>query len=212
MKRFPKELQHEAGIMTLDETRLQLVLKKSSKIEYVKENLADTGFILEGISEEGEGFKFDSPIINHTDKRFWIRLQTDKIIDDSDLNLLEQKLKPLLDHIAPVFRLANTEGYGGLGCPLPNVLLIKPARVEDQQLLTRIEEFGAEEDVEKSKYLCDYRYFVLRDVSKVNAYQLGNILKEEGLASEVLFENMPFVIPLERGANDPFFVAQGTFR
>ena len=59
MKRFPKELQQEAGVMKLDETRLQLVLKKSSKMEYVKENLADTGFILEGISEEGEGFKFD---------------------------------------------------------------------------------------------------------------------------------------------------------
>ena len=67
---------------------------------------------------------------------------------------LQDAFEGQLDWVGPVYRLANTSGRGGLVCPLPNVLVIRPVvRLQEQaerDFATTLRGYGLEE-VEKNQ-------------------------------------------------------------
>lgn len=216
IENLPNNLRHGSGVlMALDSTRLLLALEKAQTREEVESRLAEIHLVLEDSGEQKE--KQPRPIeeiVNHTNQRFWIRSQTGRPIDQKLLSAIEQTFGSELDWIGPVYRLANAKGRGGLLCPLPNVLIIKPSTRPDPKnekaLSDRLGKYGLKEITKKSKYLAGYRYYIITDIKEHSAYQLKELLleKERELVSEVRFENMPIIVPIAVVPNDPLFPQQ----
>jgi hypothetical protein len=216
LKNFPSELRHGSGVMmTLDPTRLLIAFKEVLPREKIEALLKDVSLVLEDAGET----KQEKPYrlfenVNHTDKRFWVRTPNGKPINEKQLVTVEKTLEAYIDWIGPVYRLGDVSGRGGLLCPLPNVLVIKPVPQlieKDEEALSKIlDELGLKEIPEKSKYLGEYRYFVIGDIKERAAYQLQSILieKEKRLIREVEFENMPMIVPITVVPNDPIFPQQ----
>ncbi len=216
MKTFPRELRHGSGVtMALDSTRLLLAFKEAAAREDVEARVGNFGLALED-AQDFEREKLTRPfdVINQTDRRFWVRARTGQPIDQEGFEALQNGLADSLNWIGPIYHLSNTEGRGGLLCPLPNVLLIRPIRqlTEEQQksLDNRLQKYGLKEVREKSAYLGDYRYYVIPEIKDRNAYQLQYLLlqQEKGLISEAHFESMPMVIPTTVVPNDTLFPQQ----
>lgn len=215
MRYFPRELRHGSGaMMTLDPTRLLLAFKEAMAIEKVTEQLKELRLVLED-AQDTEREKRSRPfdVVNHTDRRFWIRSQTGQAIDQERFEGIQNKLAEALDWVGPVYRLADVSGRGGLLCPLPNVLLLRPApqlsEKHQKELEKMLKSYGGREVREKSTYLGEYRYYALSDTKERNAYRLLEVLlKERALVSEVHFENMPMVVPIALSPDDTFFPQQ----
>ena len=122
MKSFPRELRHGSGaMMMLDPTRLLLAFKEATALNEVEAGLKDFGLALEDaqdIEREKRSHPFD--VINHTDRRFWVRSQMGQPIDQERFDALQNKLADVLDWIGPVYRLGDVSARGGLLCPLNN--------------------------------------------------------------------------------------------
>jgi subtilisin family serine protease len=217
MENFPRELRHGSGAtMTLDPTRLLLAFTEPVSPEEIQSRLDNLGLVLED-AQDTERYKQTHPFefVNHTDRSYWVRSQTGEPIDQERFEALRNRLANGLDWIGPVYQLGTTQGRGGLVCPLPNVLLIRPtpevtAPEGRERLESRLERHGLQEVREKSAYLGDYIYYVIPDVSDRNAYQLQDLLLEEekDLIAEVHLENMPMVVPITAVPNDTFFPQQ----
>ena len=122
-----------------------------------------------------------------------------------------------MDWIGPVYQLINKEKIhldesSLMFCPLPNVVIIKTIGNNDEQQKTLAEitdKYSLREINEKSKYLKPYRYFVITKPDKLNAYLIRDALSQYGQTiSEVLFENMPMIVPTAISPNDPLFSQQ----
>ena len=218
MTRFPAQMTSSTGIpMILDPFRLLLAFQALVARENVEPLLKELGLFLE---EDTEASGISSESVNHTDRRLWVKSRN--VIDEERLQRIDKVLQPVdLDWIGPVYRLANSEGRKALVAPLPNVIIVK---LRDQRGGNKIGESptammmsaaGAQvpdvrEDLERSKYLNGYRYFVIANPREVNAYELKARLLEAGRQTvlDVQFETMPLmrdwcVIP-----NDTLFPQQ----
>jgi subtilisin family serine protease len=215
MENYPFELRHGSGaVMTLDPTRLLLAFKEPTPHEEVEARLREFDLVMENLQDtEREELARPFDFVNHTDHRFWVRSLTDQPIDQQRFDALYNKLADVLDWIGPVYRLGDAKERGGLLCPLPNVLLIKPVpqltEPQQEELKKMLEGQGVLEVGEKSAYLGDYRYYTVSDTKERNAYHLQELLlQEEELISEARFENMPMVVPIAAIPNDTFFPQQ----
>ena len=185
MKSFPRELRHGSGaMMMLDPTRLLLAFKEATALNEVEAGLKDFGLALEDaqdIEREKRSHPFD--VINHTDRRFWVRSQMGQPIDQERFDALQNKLADVVDWFGPVYRLGDVSARGGLLCPLPNVLLIKPVpqlnEKQQKDLEKKLKGYGAREVREKSAYLGDYRYYEVPDAKQRNAYRIQELLRQE---------------------------------
>jgi hypothetical protein len=214
MKSFPHDLKHGSGInMTLDSSRLLLAFKEPQEFEDIKKRLGDIGLELEDVGEKKKtGLHQPTQAINHTDQRFWVRSHTRESIDAERFSAVENLFGEAIDWIGPVYKLPNINGRKGLLCPLPNVLVIKlnpqmvsGTDIEAGDILEELKEVP-----EKSKYLGDYRYYIVEDPKKHTSYELQRILlkKETSLVLEVRFENMPMLVPLAVDPGDPLYPQQ----
>lgn len=216
MRDFPHEMKHGSGVMmTLEPARLLLALKEELPRRDLEARLADAGFVLEDAREERkEGLRPMEEVVNHTETRFWIRSRSGKPVDVELRQALEDAFEGLLDWVGPVYRLANTRGRDGMLCPLPNVLVIRPVdrldKKAERDFAKTLQRYGLEEFSEKSKYLGDYRYYMLSDLSQEDAYHLREVLLEgeSRLVGEAKFENMPMTLDYCISPNDPLFPQQ----
>jgi hypothetical protein len=217
MRDFPPELLHGTGaVIKLDPTRLLLAFKEPTTREKIAAPLDESGLVLEGSQDtEREKPARSFEVINHTDRRFWVRSSAGEAIDPKRLDALEEKFGAALEWAGPVYRMGNVEGRGGLMCPLPNVLLIRPkAQIgggeRDQRLGPWLRESGLQEVPEKSKYLGAFDYYVIPDTRERDAYRVRDQLLEQGKdrIDDVQFETMPLVVPITVVPNDAFFPQQ----
>jgi hypothetical protein len=213
MNEFPRELRHGSGVrLVLDQDCLVVALKKSLERHQLQAYLKQTGFELETTGKASkEGAQSGEELIRHTQTRFWIRSASDQPVDQKQIRNLRKVLKASLDWIGPVYQMEKTQGQEGMVCPIPNVLLIRPTdQTEDQNgqhLINILQEFGLEEVPQKSRYLVAYRYFVIPDLSKNNAYRLRDLLSKDlsHLVSDARFENMSMVTDHCHTPNDEEF-------
>jgi subtilisin family serine protease len=215
LNRFPEVLNErptgrivepEAERIIIDKTRVLIALKESHNIE-IKGILQETEFILEG-SEDGRM----QERINNTNKRYWLRLRIRGSINDENLNRLREVFGENLDWIGPVYVLPNEEERRGSFCPLPNVLLIKFTSAfnsKEEEFNRALLSHNMKEVPEKSKYLGEYRYYVITNIEKENAYQIKEILQNEfDFISEIVYEHMPMILPTSFAPNDTHFADQ----
>jgi subtilisin family serine protease len=213
MSRFPEELVHDSGVsMYLDPTRLLLSFTEPQSLEAVDATLTRVGFMLEDGRDDGPK-DILSEVINHTDRRFWIRRAKGDLISDSELDRLESAARELgeVEFVGPVYRLGQGESRGSMLCCLPNVLLIKPeSPVTAKNLPQRLKKYGMREVTERSRYLLDLRYCVIPEPREHNALQLKDLLlkEEKDVIGDVYLENMPMVVPVTVVPSDTLFPQQ----
>lgn len=223
MTNYPRTLRHGSGVMmTLDPTRLLLAFREPQAREELEQSLRRLGLILEEGEPQQTGSSRMMEIVNHTERRFWVRSINGRPIDEKLHDVVEETFGQTLDWIGPVYQLDNTRGRGGLLCPLPNVVVVKLNRQSIPQtgdvsavMLNRLAAAINQSPVlrevpEKSRYLGDYRYYVINNPKEYSAYQLRNLLLEQGnqIVQEVRFENMPLLSPLAVVPNDTLFAQQ----
>jgi hypothetical protein len=199
MKNFPEELMHGSGrMMILDPTRLLLAFREGIARDEVGTRIDKFGLLLED-AQDSEEDKQSRPVeaVNQTDRHFWVRSLAGRPITEEAVEALQNRLADALDWVAPVYRLGEGEGRGGLLCPLPHVLLIKPSPrtigEKRNKLAQILQQCGLKEVAVTSAYLNDYSYHLLDNVRERNAYQLRDVLlcEQKDLISDVRFENMP---------------------
>jgi subtilisin family serine protease len=214
MDRFPLTLQHGSGAtLMLDRTRLLLAFKEQQTREQIETLLHDTSLMLEDAGEVSPALPSPSPeVVNQTGERYWVRSHNGEPLDERILAAVEHRLQPVLDWIGPVYRFPETEGRGGLLCPLPNVLVIKPAPGAGEEAAGRLAEalsqFGLIERESTSKYLSGgYRYFVIDDLQAHSSYEARDALLSQAreLVAEADFANMPMLLPTGAFPNDPLY-------
>ncbi len=219
MKNFPQQITHSSGAsMYLDTNRLLLAFQKQLTREKIERLAKEHDLILEGDVQDKA---IPGERVNHTNQRFWV--QSDRPIDDDRYQKIEEAaLKLGLDWIGPVYRLSGEEGRKGLFAPLPNVLVVKLREQRPLEggttgihtaMIAAATEGSApqlQEVVEKSRYLNGYRYFVITNPGKVNAYQIRQRLLESNnrIVADVQFETMPLIVPTSVSPNDPLFAQQ----
>jgi subtilisin family serine protease len=215
MNRFPSQLTHSSGTsMALDRSRLLLEFFDSMDRGDAEARLRDTGLVLEDADDDeadlrARPFEF----VNHTDRRYWVRSRSGEPIDQQRFDEAMNRLAGVVHWAAPVYRLAGTEGRGGLVCPLPDVLIIRPSGAADDggvDLESRLREYGLAEVRERSRHLAPYRYFTVTDAAARNSYELRSQLLDERpeLFDELHFEYMPMIVPIAMVPNDPLFPQQ----
>lgn len=203
--------------MRLDASRLLLSFKESVEKGVVEKFARKLKLELE---PDGNAEKRPySDLVNHTDRRYWVRDPEGQTIDDQRYERMKSELfgQFPVEFIGPVYQLANTRGPGGLLCPLPNVLLVKLlTKVTAKSLQTgdiaapaSAKRYGIKENEAKSKYLNGHRYYEILQPEERNAYELAAILTETGKgAYEVKYENMPMLSPFLAVPGDTFFPQQ----
>jgi subtilisin family serine protease len=235
MTRFPRALRHGSGSeISLDPTHVLVAFKRPMQPKDVEALLRQAGLVLEDgaagappapgpIAAPAARGKGQSPLpatpVNHTSQRFWARTRDGQPIDDRRLSDLESILAGKLDWLGPVYRMPAARGPGGLLCPLPNALLIKPAAARNgdaaaasKALASTAAKYGLKEVPEKSKYLAPYRYFetAQHNGHTVTAYDARDRLLagERKLVADARFEHMPMLVPLAVTPTDPLFAQQ----
>lgn len=211
MMRFPRSLVHGSGArMTLDPRRILVAFKEDQDPGAVEALLRRANATLERASEpKGRQGERALVTINHTPRHFWVRLRS-----AAAAAALERLLQGRLEWIGPVYMLERTRGLEGLVCPLPNVLLIRPASPSDpssaEGLGRAMERLGLKEVPEKSRYLNGARYFEVADPSRHSAYEIRESImrREKDLVADVRFENMPLLGDTTLVPNDAFYAQQ----
>jgi len=219
MKNFPQQITHNSGApLVLDRNRLLLAFQRLISREEIERVVRELDLVLEGDvqSETVLGER-----VNHTDQRFWV--QSRRPIDDDRYQIIEESAMQFgLDWIGPVYRLSGEDGRKGLLAPLPNVVVVKlreQRQPEDETpgianaMITAATNGSApvlQEVVEKSRYLNDYRYFIITNPREVNAYQVKQRLLESNnrVVADVQFETMPMIQNWCVVPNDTLFAQQ----
>ncbi len=219
MKNFPQQITHNSGApLVLDPNRLLLAFQSPISREEIERVVRELDLVLEGDvqSETVLGER-----VNHTDQRFWV--QSRRPIDDDRYQIIEESAMQLgLDWIGPVYRLSGEDGRKGLLAPLPNVVVVKlreQRQPEDETpgianaiiaAATNGSAPALQEVMEKSRYLNDYRYFIITNPREVNAYQIRQRLLESNnkVVADVQFETMPLIVPTAVSPNDTLFAQQ----
>ena len=209
VNKFPDELNEPSrNKITIDRTRVLIAVKKSYDLEELQSLLSRTGFVLEGDTQKSNRIGRERPmeLINHTDRRYWIQSSEGKPINEESLNRLKEVFAEQLDWVGPVYENPDQAGLKGLFCPVPNVLVIKFTSTfskDDNELSERLARYNMEEVTEKSKYLDEYHYFIIKNIENENAYQIKDILLNDTRSvSEIIFESMPMLHPTSLIPND----------
>ena len=220
MVMFPKELERSPGVsMILDPTHLLLVFKKPYDRENIKGLLKEYRLVLEtGINidekvNDNQKDRVGKIIINHTNLRFWVSLEDKSSIDYTFINRVKESLENQLDWIGPVYRIGEHKGLENLVCPLPNVLIIRPSKEfikkPQKEVIQQFEKYGLKYIPEKSKFLINYLYFEISDLTTQLSYQTINILRnDKEHVEDVRFENMPMIKPILFAPDDQHFDQQ----
>jgi hypothetical protein len=218
MSNFPDHLTQRPGVtLTLDPTRLLLAFKKSSARDFATAKTRQLGLVLEETQKEVAGTGRQGPrpeIVNHTTSCYWVRSQTGRALASNAVDQVKETFKQDLDWIGPVYRVDNEEGRKAFVCPLPSVLIVKPksngSRQPAEKLVELLDRYGLKEVTEKSKYLGEFRYFVLTEPMEASAYDIQRQLldKERELVAEAHFEYMPMIKPIAIEPNDPLYAQQ----
>ena len=216
MKNFPKQITYwNNELISLDESRLLIAFKEAVPDDKLVSFLKANDLVLEG---DIQGKAVPGERVNNTDRRFWVK--SHRPIDDALNQKIKESAEKLgLDWISPVYRISREEDRKGLLAPIPNVVVAKTSEFEGSETAIRhaiIAEMSEgpspqlQEDVEKSKYLSGYRYFVITNPHEVNAFQIKQrLLKSKSrIADDVQFETMPFIVPTAVSPNDTFFGKQ----
>ena len=209
MKHFPKTIRHGSHAqMLLEPSRLLLVFRQPPNVQELDGALSRIGMAVEAAQPGAPGRMAER--INNTNTRFWVRAANDKAISEASYRDVEAAFPNTLEFISAVYRFSDPPVRGGMVSPLANVILIKeaPRRPEggrDPGIAAIVSEAGLIEATEKSKSLGGYRYFVISDPKKENAYQLRERLARIHQGLEVEFETMPMVRPLTLTPNNPLF-------
>jgi hypothetical protein len=118
MRTYPSTMQHGSGAtMTLDRSRLLLAFVEPVRADDIEGRLRELTLRIEDAADT-EREQHDRPfdIVNHTDRRIWIRESSGAAIDAGRAEALEGTFSDRLQWIGPVYRLAGTQGRGGLLC------------------------------------------------------------------------------------------------
>jgi hypothetical protein len=203
---FPNSLRQGSDPeLILEPARLLLVFKEPTKLEQVEETIHKLHFTLEEPGHEAPKLRGG---VHHTDTRFWVKTESDKPVTEEQFERIEGAFGRRLDSISAVYRIAGLHGLAGLVSPLANVLLVKAPEGEGREL-EGLARHGLKESPEKSKYLGGFRYFVIEDAKKNNAYELRErLLSNELRGAEIQFEIFPAAMPLAAVPNDPLFFMQ----
>ena len=143
---------------------------------------------------------------SHSSRRFWVESRDAQPIDQTGLDELILAAGSELGWIGPVYRLPHTPGRAGLFCPLPHVLVIKPAeRINEEALLSTLEALHLQEMEMRSRYGGGNRYFRLTDGSPAGTvYDLPRRLKQQPtLIQEAWFENVFLLSSVSAGSFTP---------
>jgi hypothetical protein len=216
MKAFPSQMAHSSGAaMTLDPNRLLLAFREPV-------DRADVEAFAKGLDlslEDGDAERaVPGERVNHTDQRFWVR--SGRPIDDERFGKIEEAAGEMgLDWIGPVYRLEGEGGRRALLTPLPNVVVVKMRGQEGDAARSLKRLLGPgngrpapalKEVPEKSKYLNDFRYFVITNPREHDAYEVRRLLlaSNERAVADVQFETMPLLRPTAVSPNDTLFAQQ----
>jgi subtilisin family serine protease len=181
-----------------DATRLLLSFREPPVPSSLEPRLGALGLELEPSAEEF-GDEVQREVVNHTDRRFWIRTSLREPIADDLLDAIEEAFDQQLEWIGAVYQLPNVPGRAGLHCPLPDVLLVE-ASDDDVPL---------QEDPEKSRDLLGYRYYTIDEPRRNTSQSLRTRLLEQrpqASLNSILFEDMPLLIPLSNEPADTFYL------
>ena len=214
MKDFPRIYAHPSGReMQLDETRLLVTFNAEVDKKDVENSLREIGLVIDsGESNENSKGPRES-IVNNSSTRFFVKTRNGKAIDDATTEKLEKLFEKKLLWIGPVYRIPTPQSNYDAVAPTPNVLLLKIspfARSVEASIKKIKSAFSLSEVEAKSKHLNNLRYFEMKDSSKQSAYGLKNQIEKmsEGAIQNVLYENIPYYMPLCVTPNDTLFASQ----
>jgi len=212
---YPPLLTHGSGVtMTHDPSRLLLGLKAVRRARNLEATLAAIGLLPEGTGATRQARPAQgAERINQGPDRVWVQAAEGGAIADAMRASVDEQAESLaLDWVGPVYRMPNVEGRAGLLCPLPHVLVLKPAagvRPTSRAFTSALARFGLTLDAERSKYLGDFVYCRIDDPRTVSAYELrAQLIEAREWVAEARFENLPLLAPHAIVPNDPLWPQQ----
>lgn len=155
--------------------------------------------------------------VAHAASRFWIR--ADSPIVQTQVDQLIKKVENKVRWIGPVYQSPSAQGRKGFFCPLPNVLIVQPAKLaNDVALAKTFKSLGLQEVRRRSKYMGSYRYVALKDQDlekNINTFKLLPVLKRaRKLIQNAWLENLPLLsaasatpLPQPYQPDDQFYVS-----
>jgi len=214
MAQYPTQLEHGSGATLTLEPGLAVVSVQPSlaaDAAGLDALLASAGLIPVAEESTPPTAAGERPMsrINDSNHLRWVRLQSPRALPTAAADIQAQ-LTGQAEWIGAVYRVSGLEGYEGLVCPLPHVLLIRPGQgASGSAFEQRMAGHGLIEDEARSTYTAPFRYFLVREPSQQNSYELRDVLRDEGdLVQDVRFETMPMLVPTTVTPNDPLFSQQ----
>ena len=126
IKRYPIELAQDADtVVRLDRTRLLLGFREPQARDALVPRLLDLDLDLEPSGAATDGGP-QSELVNHTDRRFWVRTSLGSAIDGELHHRIGAAFDEQLEWIGPVYHDPHVPGRASLHCPLPNALILDP--------------------------------------------------------------------------------------
>lgn len=217
MKSAPQKLAHRTGeTLTLEPGLVVISFKKEPAQKEVDNFLLRQGLVLEDPARKAATRRGMPERLNTSRRRIYARTKTGKAIDEK---LLTAAADPAnadwskVEWIGAVYKSPRAEGERAYLCPLPNVLLVKPSRQDEQQrknVAGRLAQYGLREVPEKSKYLNGYLYFVVDTPLRKSAYEIREEISknEKDSLGDIRWETMPLIIPTALIPNDVHFPLQ----
>jgi hypothetical protein len=217
MEIFPAELDRGPDtVVKLETTRVLLAFFEPQDLRELADSLRGLELVVEDGERYGAGRVSDGgralEPVNHTDRRFWIRVVTGEI-DERRLDQIAERFGERLQWIGPVYRMPDSSGRTGLFCPLPDILLIRFGGGTEQQS-EFAERYGLSEQDDDREFADglgphSYRRYVIRDRA-TDAYRLRAVIKESSPrgVEDIRFENMPLVAPYAMQLADPLCAKQ----
>ncbi len=216
--------------MSLDPSRLLLNFKisfdekksdwREVALRKISQMLTGTGVVIEKDPPSTSNHERPQQLINHTGRLFWVRSMSASPITNEILQALSSK--EWLEWYAPVYRLGDKKGQGGLVCPLPDLVVVptrnarltlhlKQFEVRDRlshkfdldEVSGELEEPDDEDRPDHARPLLkkDYRAYRVRIPRERNAYRTLHELREQEniWAKEASFVLIPMVRPIAQG-------------
>jgi subtilisin family serine protease len=214
MTSFPDRLPHGSGAyMDLVASRLLLATRVPMGLDEVGQRLSETGLGLEGSGEDSDARRMRR--VNHTDTRFWLRSNDDEPVGEDRMGLLRELFGDQLAWIGPVYRLSGaTRGdvREAMLSPLTNVLLVRERKGTGptiQRAAASAADVSVAEDRDRTRMVSGYRYYVIENPERVNAFELRDrLLEVSDRIADIRFEHMPMLVPTAAIPNDPLFGQQ----
>lgn len=216
MSTFPQRLARGGGdVLLLDQSRLLLALRQPVEPDEIAAQLTRSRVALEDARDEQDGRRMFR--VNHTATRYWVRSLDGEPLDDQRIAILREIFGDALAWVGPVYRVTGkgeNQGRENLLCPLPNVLLVRERRGTGTPVLRAAAAAAGDaqvsEDKERSKYLAGFRYFVIDNPAKMDAYGLRDLLMggQSDRVADARFENMPMIVPTAVIPNDTLWAQQ----